>query len=353
MKKSYINGVGCISAQKVVDSNFLSEVEINTTETVVRAKQPSYTEVISPSFIRRMAKGVKMGIFTSTQALKEANVALPDAIITGTGMGCLEDSEKFLKAILDNNEQFLTPTSFIQSTHNTVAGQIALGLQCKGYNFTYVNGAVSFETALLDAKLQIETDEANSVLVGGIDETAQHNIDIQRIAGKIKKEEDVPFSVLNPTSKGMILSEGASFFVLENEQKESSYATLEAISITNSLEVDEVQDYVKTFLNNNKIVLNDIDLVVLGNNGDVEFDVYFNQVSDLFNTTPQAYYKHLSGEFYTASGFGLWMALNMLKLQSIPADVKMNSIEKENYKNVLLYNQYRGKDHSLTLLKKC
>lgn len=353
MKKSYINGIGCISAQKVVDSNFLSEVEINTTETVLNAKQPSYTEVISPSFIRRMAKGVKMGIFTSTQALKEANLAVPDAIITGTGLGCLEDSEKFLKAILDNNEQFLTPTSFIQSTHNTVAGQIALGLQCKGYNFTYVNGAVSFETALLDAKLQIETDEANSVLVGGIDETAQHNIDVQRIAGKIKKQEDLPFSVLNPTSKGSVLSEGASFFVLENQQKESSYATLEAISILNSLEVDEVQDYVKTFLNDNKISLNEIDLVVLGNNGDVEFDVYFNQVSDLFKTTPQAHYKHLSGEFYTASGFGLWTALNMLRLQTIPDVVKMNFIEKGNFRTVLLYNQYRGKDHSLTLLKKC
>ena len=99
MKKSYINGIGCISAQKTVDSNFLSEIEINTTETVLNAKQPSYTEVISPSFIRRMAKGVKMGIFTSTQALKEANLAVPDAIITGTGLGCLEDSEKFLKAI--------------------------------------------------------------------------------------------------------------------------------------------------------------------------------------------------------------------------------------------------------------
>lgn len=353
MRKSYFNGAACISVQKTTDSGFLTEVEINTSETVIYAGQPSYAEVISPSFIRRMAKGVKMGIFTSTHALREAQLVMPDAIITGTGLGCLEDSEKFLKAILDNNEQFLTPTSFIQSTHNTVAGQIALGLQCKGYNFTYVNGAASFETALLDAKLQLETDQADSVLVGGIDETAQHNIDVQRIAGNIKKQEDLPFSVLNPTSKGMILGEGASFFVLENEPKESSYATLEAISIQNSLEIDEVQHYVKRFLNDHKIRLDEIDLVVLGNNGDVEFDLYFNQVSGLFNTTPQAYYKHLSGEFYTASGFALWMALNILKKQIIPAQVKMNSIEKKTYKTVLLYNQYRGKDHSLTLLKKC
>ena len=39
-------------------------------------------------------------------ALKEANVSSIDAIITGTGMGCIEDSEKFLKSILDNKEEF-------------------------------------------------------------------------------------------------------------------------------------------------------------------------------------------------------------------------------------------------------
>ena len=82
-------------------------------------------------------------------------------------------------------------------------------------------------------------------------------------------------------------------------------------------------------------------------------DVYFNQVSNLLKETPQAYFKHLSGEFYTANGFGLWMALNILREQTVPTCVKMNSIDKEKYQMVLLYNQYRGKDHSLTLLKKC
>jgi len=177
MKGCYINGLGCISAQKTFDANYLNEVSINTNENALYAQQPSYKEIIPPAMIRRMAKGVKMGIYASTEALNEAGIQMPDAIITGTGMGCTEDSEKFLKAILDNKEEFLTPTSFIQSTHNTVAGQIALGLQCKSYNFTYVNGAVSLETALLDAKMQLENEEATSVLVGGIDETAQHTIE--------------------------------------------------------------------------------------------------------------------------------------------------------------------------------
>ena len=353
MTKTYINGVGSISAQTTFEANFLEEVTINETEDVLYAVQPSYKEVIPPAAIRRMAKGVKMGIFTSNQALKEANVEVPDAIITGTGMGCVEDSDKFLKAILDNNEQFLTPTSFIQSTHNTVGAQIALGLQCKGYNFTYVNGAVSFESALLDAKLQLETNEANSVLVGGIDETTQHTLDLYRMVNIIKNEKDLPFKVLNSNSNGVVFSEGANFFVLENQQKASSYATIEALSLFNDLQSNEIEGFIRSFLDSNNIKIEDIDAVVLGNNGDTQFDDYYNVSNTIFNKTPQVYYKHLSGEYNTVSSFGLWVASKILKAQQIPQVVKMNDITKESYTYLLLYNQYRGKDHSLILLKKC
>lgn len=351
--KTYINGMGCISAQNTFETEFLSEITINETENVLYANQPSYKEFIPPAAIRRMAKGVKMGIAASTKALKEANIETPDAIITGTGMGCVEDSEKFLKAILDNKEEFLTPTSFIQSTHNTVGGQIALGLQCKGYNFTYVNGAVSFETALLDAKMQIENKEANAILVGGIDETAQHTLDLYKLINVIKSEEDQPYSVLESKSEGIVFSEGASFFVLENQKKENSYASVEAISVVNTLEINEVENYIETFLADNNLKITDIDAVVLGNNGDVEFDSYYDVSNSIFKNTPQMYYKHLSGEYNTASAFGLWMASNVLKNQQIPQVVSVNLMQKENYQTVLLYNQYRGKDHSLIVLKKC
>lgn len=353
MTKTYINGVGSISAQNTFEANFLEEVTINQTEDVLYAVQPSYKEVIPPAAIRRMAKGVKMGIFTSNQALKEANVEVLDAIITGTGMGCVEDSDKFLKAILDNNEQFLTPTSFIQSTHNTVGAQIALGLQCKGYNFTYVNGAVSFESALLDAKLQLETNEANSVLVGGIDETTQHTLDLYRMVNIIKNEKDQPFTVLNSNSNGVVFSEGANFFVLENQQKESSYATIEALSLFNDLQNNEIEGFIHSFLDSNGVKIEAIDAVVLGNNGDAQFDGYYNVANTIFSKTPQVYYKHLSGEYNTASSFGFWVASKILKTQQIPQAIKMNDLTKESYTYVLLYNQYRGKDHSLILLKKC
>ena len=353
MQKCYINGMGCVSSQETYDTSFLESVEINTTENIVYAKQPSYKELIPPAAARRMAKGVKMGLAASTKALKEANVEVPDAIITGTGMGCIEDSEKFLKALIDNNEEYLTPTNFIQSTHNTVGAQIALGLGCKGYNFTYVNGSISFESALLDAKLQLENEEENTILVGAADETSSHTMELFKLVNIIKKESDQPYSVLNSNSSGVVYSEGATFVTLENVKKESSYAVLEALQIQNDLNVNEVENFISSFLEKNNLKIQDIDIVVLGNNGDINFDTYYTAVGSLFDQIPQVYYKHLSGEFNTASAFGFWVAASILKNQAIPQVVKMNSIEKANFSKVLLYNQFQGKDHSLVLLSKC
>lgn len=354
MKKTYINGLGCISAQKTFDTVFLEAAELNENDTILSLKKPVYKDFIPPVAIRRMAKGVKNGIVASTLALREAQLETVDAIITGTGMGCIEDSEKFLKAILDNDEQFLTPTSFIQSTHNTVGGQIALGLQCKAYNLTYVNDSVSFESALFDAKMMIEEEEASSILVGGIDEIADYTMSLFKLAGFIKEENQSPYSVLESTTNGVIFGEGATFFVLENEIKENTIAEILDIEILNKLDTAEVENRITNFLASNDLKLMDIDAVVLGYNGDVDSDLYYKNLSNsTFSNTPQVYYKHLSGEYDTASAFGLWVGTKIIQTQNIPDIVKLNTLDKKAYKTILLYNQRNGVDHSFTLISSC
>ena len=353
IKKTYINGVGCISTQKTFDTVFLEEAVVNTNETVLSIVPPVYKDYISPAAIRRMAKGVKNGIVASALAMKDANIENVDAIITGTGLGCIEDSEKFLKNILDNKEEFLTPTSFIQSTHNTVGAQIALTLQCKGYNFTYVNGAVSFESALLDAKMQLEENEAHSILVGGVDETGDYTMALFKLEGRIKKESDAPFKILNADSTGVVYGEGASFFVLENEKKDTTYAQILDVEIINTLEENEVESSILAFLKTNNLEISDIDALVLGFDGNLNFDSYYKNIAEnAFAQTPQLYYKHLSGEYDTASSFALWMASKIIKTQEIPEIVKANLVTKPAYNTILLYNQVNGKNHSFTLLSK-
>jgi len=354
MKKVYINSIASISAQKTFDnSEFFNEL-IDHDAQVINVVNPNYKDYIPPAAARRMAKGIKMGVVASKIALQESGLENVDAIITGTGMGCVRDSEKFVSAIIDNDEQYLTPTSFIQSTHNTVGGQIALDLQCKGYNFTYVHASNSFESAVLDAKLQLELNEENNILIGGVDELGDHTVTIHKLINHIKPEAVKASELLDSKTEGAIFGEGANFFVLSNEKKVTSYAQVLAIKLFNTLSQNDVSQTAIQFLEDNDMTVEDIDILVLGNNGDVHYDAYYQELgSGIFKNTQQVYYKHLCGEFNTASAFGFWLASKILKTQTLPEIVKINDLDISNYKTILLYNQYRGENHSFTLLKSC
>ncbi len=353
MAHCYINGVGCVSTQDTSDYKIFLETQHELTENIVRVHKPNYRDFIKPAMIRRMANGVKNGVVASAIALKEANIKMPEAIITGTGMGCTIDSGKFLKNIIDNKEQFLTPTAFIQSTHNTVGGQIALGLQCKAYNVTYVHKATSFEASLVDALLMINDNETN-ILVGGVDEIGDYSVRLHQLIGLVKNQETLSNGLLQSNSKGVVYGEGAQFFALENQKKETTYAELIDVEIYDNIDESEIHNKLLQFLKTNGLAIADVDLVVLGNNGDVKFDFIYNNLQDnLLKSTQQIYYKHLSGEYHTASSFGLWIAAQICKIQEIPKFLKLNNKEVATIKNVLLYNQYLGENHSFTLLRSC
>ena len=225
MKEVYINGVGNISPQKTFDnSQFLDEIVI-TESSRLKCIDPNYKDYISGDMVRRMSRIIKMGIAASSICLKDATgppdrqgSQIPDAIITGTGLGCIEDTEKFLSTVLRNNEEFLTPTPFIQSTHNTVSAQIALLLKCHHYNFTYVNRGISFESALLDGFVQIRSGEAKTVLLGGIDELTDRSFTIMNRMGHWKRKPVNNLRLYQDKTRGSIAGEGAAFFFLSQRE---------------------------------------------------------------------------------------------------------------------------------------
>ena len=249
----YVNSIGSVSAQKTFDNSLFLEDIVYHSDTVLEVIAPNYKDFIPPAAARRMAKGIKMSTVSAKIAMTEAAMEENeiDAIIVGTGLGCIGDSEKFVSDIIKNDEQFLTPTRFIQSSHNTVAGQIALGMGCKGHNFTYVHSAISFESAVLDAKMQLENGEANHILVGGVDELVDHHVNTHRLIGHIKQEPVAIMSVLKCGTTGAVFSEGAHFFTLSGEKKPSCYAELLAIKTCNTLSKDRLQAITKAFLTEN------------------------------------------------------------------------------------------------------
>ena len=311
--------------------------------------EPDYSKILDPKLIRRMSHIIKMGVAAAIECLKEAGMQDPDAIIAGTAYGCLADTESFLTKLVENREEMLTPTAFIQSTHNTVAAQIALMIKCHNYNNTFVHRGFSFENALLDAISLINDNEASTVLVGGVDEITNASHDILSRFGLYKREPVSSLDIFNATSKGTIDGEGAAFFLLSKLASGGDYAKLDAVyTFYKPSGVDEVKTNIEYFLSSQAIKMNDVDLVIEGRNGDVRNDSVFEQLNQsIFAGKHKIDYKHFCGEYPTSSSFALWLAANILKTGKIP------SLALQNPKKILFYNHYQNIHHSLYLLSAC
>ena len=132
--------------------------------------EPDYRSLFSVMEARRMGRLLKRAVWTSSQALREAGIDTPDAVVLGTDFGCIENSESFLKALKGIDDAPLRPTHFMQSTHNTISSLIAIRLGAHGYNATYSHRGRSFESALQDARTQIALGDIDTALVGWFDE---------------------------------------------------------------------------------------------------------------------------------------------------------------------------------------
>ena len=132
--------------------------------------EPDYRSLFSVMEARRMGRLLKRAVWTSSEALKAAGIAVPEAVVIGTDFGCIENSESFLRALKGIDDAPLKPTHFMQSTHNTIASLIAIRLGAHGYNATYSHRGRSFESALEDAGMQIALGEVDNALVGWFDE---------------------------------------------------------------------------------------------------------------------------------------------------------------------------------------
>lgn len=348
----YIKGIGNISPQNTIDSNIFLDDIVNHDAGFLTSIAPNYKEFINPIQLRRMSKLIKMGISASKLCLKDAGIENPGAIITGTGLGLVGDTEKFLNQVLDYNEEFLAPTAFIQSTHNTISGQVAIALQCFNYNNTYSHRGFSFESALLDGMLLIKDKDAENVLVGGFDEITPEHHSIVKKTRWVKNETIKSLELLNHKTQGTIVGEGVGFFSLTGE-KENTYAKIKDIKTIYKPETkEEIEAKISQFLNENDLTKDDIDLVVLGINGNVDTDDIYYHLADNYFDTNYAYFKHLSGDYHTVGTFALWFAANTIKHQKVP---EVARFRKENFterpiKNVLVYNHFREVDHSIFLL---
>jgi 3-oxoacyl-(acyl-carrier-protein) synthase len=71
-----------------------------------RSIDPSFKEYISPIEARRMGRILKRALATSKEALKAAGCDTVDAIMTGTGFGCIEKIQQSISTVAVETKRF-------------------------------------------------------------------------------------------------------------------------------------------------------------------------------------------------------------------------------------------------------
>ncbi len=353
--KAFIRATGNISPQKTFGHPAFLPEAVAYERNRLSCIEPDYKHVLDPKYLRRMSRIIRMGAAAAMECLREGGITKPGAIITGTAYGCLEDTGMFLSKLVEQQEDMLTPTAFIQSTHNTVGAQIALVLGCREYNNTYVHRGFSFESALLDALMYLEEGEATDVLTGSVDEITDASHAILSRFDLYKKDPVSNLGILPATGKGTIAGEGATFFLMSAEPGDADYAVLEGLhTFYKPGNQQVIENEIVSFLRLHDCMPADIDLVITGRNGDARGDVVYDQLTKtIFHGKEQAQFKHLCGEYPTASSFACWLAANILKTGTIPAAMQQTGIASAPAKKILVYNHSNQIHHSLILLAAC
>lgn len=350
----YINGIGILSPQKTFDNDaFLTELS-SYRENVLTCVTPEFKNYINPIQLRRLNRMLRIGLTAATICLRDSRIQTPDGIITGTGYGFLDETAKFLRELLEQQEKQLTPTYFMQSTYNALSGLIALSVKCMGYNNSYVSRGLAFENVLDDAMMKlIENPDAN-YLIGAFDEAAEVQYLSSIRASHFKTEYIHNLDLFNTTTKGSIQGEGAAFFMLSGRPCDTTWCILHDMQfIYNPVDAGEVKTGIAEFLQRNALSIQDIDLWIDGACGDI---VYDRIMSDLAQSTFKGIFhtrfKHLCGESCTASSFALWLAASIIKHQHVPDTLKVYpDKDPAQLKTILIVNQYMNKNFSFFLLR--
>lgn len=318
---------------------------------------------------RRLGRAQRMAIVTSELAIE--NIDLTDraervAVCLGTGMGELGQTYRFLENMIRNDEAHPMPACFVNSVHNALAAQIAILLPCKGENHTFVHGATSFETALWQARQILKQGRAEYVLACGADEWIDGFVGARVGLGKFRSVP-VPMDPMGAGNgaAGPVPGEGSAAFLLGRpESCTSRFAAIRAVRarqrnpLNGGNAADSAVDIVDKTMQNANRSLADVDLVILGANGDPELDDEYREACSALNAhakRPLVYgvFKHVCGEFATA--FAVAVALAVHSIESGGAADNLCILEgapSGPVESVLVYNRSADGSESACLVAK-
>lgn len=326
VRRIYIKAATQISMQQPLSEEWMTDPVIQEVP-YCRSVDPNFRDWLNPLESRRMGKILKRALVTAMKVMKDTGITQPDAIITGTGLGCIENTEFFLDQLCREGEEMLKPTYFMQSTHNTISSLIAIQGKCHGYNTTYSHKSVSFDSALLDAFVQMRLGDIQTAMVTGNDEMTPSYFSILQRTGYVGQP-------------GQVTASEASVSMMLTTEKEEALCEIQEMRLM----------YGESMLTD---LPTNVDAVLFGTNGNQQNDALYEKVGRILSGIPQLHYKHLFGECYTASALGVYAAAHLLRQGKAPAIMRCDGVDEALKVNSLLFvNHSDGENISYAILRK-
>ena len=258
----FIRAASQISLQAPLSEQWFEEPVVPDTLNC-DSQEANYSQYINPMAARRMGKLFKRAIATAVDVLHKGNCEQVDAIVTGTGLGCIEHTEKFLHAMLDNDEELLPPTHFMQSTHNTISSQMALHLKCHGYNCTYSHRGTSFDSGLLDVLTQMHLGDIHNALVCGHEEMTPDYFNMLGKIGYWKKERADEETLRRHDSDGSFSGSCSLNLFLTDAPSSDNLCAIRAMEMLYKPDSQQLDSALQRILAQNNLTIGDISAVVM------------------------------------------------------------------------------------------
>jgi 3-oxoacyl-(acyl-carrier-protein) synthase len=274
------------------------------------------------------------------------------AVLLGTA--CAEEGDEiaFLEHLVKRGEKGARPAYFVNSVKNALASQVALTFGWPGENQTFHHDALSFETALWYGARLLCANRAERAVVCGVDALAEFAEIQGHLLGQLHTDPTqlAPLSGRGPPGgRGSLPGEGAAAFIVAPPGTTASpLGRIVGVRSRGPLEreprLDASQElrFVEQAVADMGATMGDIGLVLLGANGDPELDRNYAAIAaGLRPLVPRAatgVYRHLVGDFATASALGLALAVRTVAEQAVPEEIRLVAGRAENPTLVLLYH---------------
>lgn len=255
-------------------------------------------------------------------------------VAMGTGLGAASATAAFVEPVVADDNAAPSPQKFTNAVHNALASSVAMEIAARGLNSTVTHREISFESALWHGTQEIVTGNSDYAIVGGADELTPYLLSAGARWGWWD-ENTLPLRPLsaNLTRRQRAMpGEGAVVFCLTRSRGDRpALAEVACVSFgrfatdeDGKIAADREAGWIEAELAGHGVSLAQIDMVLTGANGLPSLDdMYIAVVAALGRRVGRdirhGCYKHLCGEYHTASAFGMAMAVGLVS-ESVSPD---------------------------------